>query len=120
MKLLFTAPHKCDSGDFPSFRMKDAFKGYLQYRNVFIGEHRTDFTISYNNVYGFYDISMFEIAENRDSPAGHIEQTIAVLKEDGAAVEVQGETWRWEGEERIRGKRIWIRAVKEAKDDPAK
>jgi hypothetical protein len=87
--------------------MSAAFKGYLQYRNVFIGDENKDFTISYNKVYKFYDIELFEIAGNRGDPAGHIEKAIAVLREDGAEVDVKY-TLRWEDGTKINGKRLWV------------
>lgn len=106
MKLIFCKPHK-------SFWMGAAFSGYLRYRGVFIGKEQIDFTISYNEVYDFYDISMFEIVGNIGNPSAHINEAIAVLKNDGACIEVIGTTWRWEGEKQVYGKRIWINAIDE-------
>ena len=105
MKLIFCKPHK-------SFWMGAAFSGYLRYRGLFIGKEQIDFTISYNEVYDFYDISMFEIVGNIGNPSAHIDEAIAVLQSDDVEFTVQT-TWRWEGEKQVYGKRIWINAIDE-------
>lgn len=108
MKLIFTHPRMREG--FPSFWLGAAFKGYLQYHDVFIGDEGIDFTIAWNPVYGFYDISLFEIPGNRSGRAEHIAAALSILRAE-ADVEQVLETWRWNGPVQIRGKRIWIKAV---------
>jgi hypothetical protein len=108
MKLVFTKPHMNNSGQFPSFFMGNAFAGYLQYRDVWIGKEGRDFTISYNDFHKFYDISLFRIPENGD-PARHIDEAIAVLQSDGTVIDHIGHTWRWVDQKQIVGKRIWVK-----------
>jgi hypothetical protein len=110
MKLIFTRPHKDKSGEFSSFWIGSALKGYLQYRNIFIGNQPIDFDISYNDLYHFYDISLFEISGNIGCPGEHIEETIKILVDDGWNVNISS-TWRWEGKKQIKGKRLWIKSI---------
>ncbi len=125
MKLIWTKPHKCGSRslnyrneEFESFYIGEALKGYLMYRNIFIGTERVDFKIEYNPLYHFYDISLFE---HEGGPGRgdetyrrkHIDEAIKVLQDDGAIITNIGSTLRWKDEVKLTGKRFWIQSIEE-------
>jgi hypothetical protein len=118
MKLVFTKPHlSSKDSEFPSFFMGNALRGYLEYRNVFIGKENVDFTINFNSFHGGYDISLFEIPAN-GNPSRHIDEAIAALKEDGTNVKQISYTWKWIDQKQIKGKRLWIEAVSDTNSSP--
>lgn len=110
MTLLFSKPRKHAGGKVDSFWIGAAIKGYLQYRNIFIGTEMRDFTVTFNHCYDFYDIHMYAIAGNYGNPTKHINETISVLREDGVKVRVL-DTFRWDNGTRREGKRLWVEAI---------
>jgi hypothetical protein len=93
----------------------DLFSNWLWYNNIFIGEYRRDWELSYNDFYHFYDLSLFEIKGNYgDSKRYHFKQVEDFFKQEGYSVENCGHTYRWEdvedGKERKQrpGIRLWI------------
>jgi len=104
--MIFTEPVKNSPG-FISWHLGKLFKAYLNYHDVWIGEEQIDFTITYNEVHKFYDVSLFHIrGDNEKAP--HIEKAIRILKENGALIRHEESTWRWENRVKIKGKRFWI------------
>lgn len=91
----------------------ELFNAWLWYNNIFIGEYRRDWELSYNDFYHFYDLSLFEIKGNYgDARCYHFKQVEDFFNREGYCVENLGYTWRWEdtdkGKKRIDGVRIWI------------
>lgn len=86
---------------------------WFWFNGIFIGTHR-DFNVEYNNIYGFYDLSLFEILGN-GGPAriSHFEKVPEFLIERGYRIETMP-TYRWDNRdgklkgEKISGVRIWI------------
>lgn len=106
MKLLFTEPHT--DSIISMCYLSDLFEAYLGFHGIIIGEHKLDWTITYNDFYKFYDVCLFEIPDNNEGSADHIKETITFLRNAGLKIKVSLDFRHDDDGTRINGKRIWI------------
>jgi hypothetical protein len=112
MKLQFT--RKWWDTDWAPSGLGELVQAWFGFLNIYMGECRTDFEITYNDFYHFYDLQLYEIPGNFGDPQGHWDPVIAWLRGQGYDVTVTYDVWRWErdqGQEpkMIRGVRLWIK-----------
>lgn len=103
MKLVFTEPHRCQNGTFPSFFMNSAIAGYLQYRNIFVDDKYRDLHITYNDFHHFYNIKLYE---NENFKLKQIDEVIELFKSEADVYNIQT---TWESERK--GKQFCVRAI---------
>lgn len=113
MKLILTEPKNISKSTnpalmFPKWGFEELFSAWLYYNDIWIGNAHKDFTLEYNYIYHFYDLSLFEILGNGgEGRTKHFDQVVDFFKKEGYEVKYQY-TWRWENHVEIKGRRIWI------------
>lgn len=100
---------------FSKLFMADLLTAYFKYHGVFIGEGKNQIWVDYNDLYHFYDISLFELVGNRDTTR-HFQEAIKLLKYHGHTISYVTPSWRWEHQQdapskNIKGIRFFVDAI---------
>ncbi len=114
MKFIWNEPekHPNPEGDFPKGNWTAPVIAWLNYNNVYPKIDKDHFEISYNYVWHFYDISIFEcwIPGNGRNPREAIDTMTKYLESTNLKWFKNINTWRWEGKKIRPGARFWIYA----------
>ena len=99
MKLIITGPREKREGD-PYYtdccwEFGRLLKAWLAYYKIYIGDNPKNYRVSWNSLYRFYSISLFEMPHSGGIEVEHLEAVPKFLTQQGYHIRVSG-TWHWD------------------------